>query len=441
MYKGINRLYLVIFFIILIPFSSYSQELSLKDLIDRALQNNQNIKSSILDVDIADKRISEVKSNMLPQVTINGDYKYYTKLPLQLVDASLLGGPENTYIPLEFGTPWNLGTTISAGQLIYSQQYINGVKLAHTGKDLSQLIVKKSKEDIAYNISVIYYNAQIISSNIQFIKSNIVNIEKLISTGELLYENQMIKYSDVDKLKLNKTMLETQEKSVKETYDELINMLKFLSGIPQSDSLSINQEISTKSDILPFSMATNERIEVKLIEKQKELNELERKNIYAGYIPTLSAYGVYNYTFYGKGGEADLFKGYPTNWFGLQINWNLFDGLGRKSKVEQKEVESMKLDLQLNQVNENIKMELQNAKNQILLQESNIESRKEQLNLAEKIYGQTQQQFKEGLINITEVIQSDNSLREAQNNYLVSLVNLLNAQLSWKKAAGKLIND
>jgi outer membrane protein TolC len=85
-------------------------------------------------------------------------------------------------------------------------------------------------------------------------------------------------------------------------------------------------------------------------------------------------------------------------------------------------------------------MELTNAKNQIALQESNIQSRKDQLSLAEKIYGQVRQQFNEGLINITEVLQSDNSLREAQNNYLVSLVNLLNAQLSWKKAAGKLLN-
>ncbi|HPS65055.1 MAG TPA: TolC family protein, partial [Ignavibacteria bacterium] len=74
-------------------------------------------------------------------------------------------------------------------------------------------------------------------------------------------------------------------------------------------------------------------------------------------------------------------------------------------------------------------------------QNTNIKSRKEQLSLAEKIYDQTQLQFKEGLINITDVIQSDNSLREAQNNYLVSTINLLNARLSWKKASGKLINE
>jgi outer membrane protein TolC len=438
MYNIAKRIFLALIFSI--PLFLNAQEISLKDLISKSLQNNQTIKTSALDVTIADKKISEVKFNMLPQVNINGDYKYYTQMPLQLVPASTLGGQENVYIPFEFGTPWNLGTTISAGQLIYSQQYINGVKMAHTGKDLSQLLLKKSKEDIVYNVSALYYNAQIVSANVGFIKSNIGNMEKLISTGELLYENQMIKYTDVEKLRLNKTMLETQEKTIIVTYDELINMLKFLSGIPQTDNISISKDISTKSDIQSFRMDKAERIELKLIEKQKELNELERKNLIAGYLPSLYAYGVYNYTFYGKGGGADLFKGYPASWIGLQLSWNIFDGLGRKTKIDQKNVENMKLDLQLNQINENISMELTNAKNQIALQESNIQSRKDQLSLAEKIYGQVRQQFNEGLINITEVLQSDNSLREAQNNYLVSLVNLLNAQLSWKKAAGKLLN-
>lgn len=439
MHKSGKTGFLIIILTFLIPCGLMAQELTLKDLINKALLNNQNIKSSVLDNSIAEERISEVKSNMLPHLNVNGDYKYYTQMPIQLVPASSLGGPVNVYVPFEFGTPWNLGTTISLGQLIYSQEYITGLKLAHTGKELRGMMVRKTKEDIAYNISSIYYNAQILSEQTNFVKNNISNMEKFISIGELLFENQMVKYSDVEKLRLNKTMLETQEKTIKATYDELINMLKFLSGIPQSDNLNINNEISMKTDILQYSNIKPDRIEVKLIEKQKELNELERKNIFAGYLPSLSAYGVYNYTYFGKGGGADLFKGYPASWVGLQLNWNIFDGLGKKSKIEQKNIEFKKLDLNLNQLNESINMELTNAKNQIILQQSTIQSRKEQLNLAEKIYTQTQLQFKEGLVNITDVLQSDNSLREAQNNYLVSIIKLLNAELSWKKAAGKLL--
>lgn len=441
MYKVTNIIKIVLFFVFIIPSGAAAQEKGLNELLSIALQNNQSIQSSVLDDSIAEERISEVKTNMLPHISISGEYKYYTQLPIQLVPASVMKGPENLYMPFEFGTPWNLSTTISMGQLLYSQEYITGVQLAHTGKELTSLLVHKSKEEVVYNVSAAYYNAQVLNAQLNYVRSNITNMERLISTGELLYENQMIKYIDVEKLKLNKTMLEAQEKTLKASYDELINLLKFLCGISQSNELSINNEISAKTDILPYGNVKPDRIEIKLLKKKKELNELERKNIIAGFIPRLSVYGVYNYTFFAKGGGADLFKGYPASWIGLQLSWNIFDGLERNLKIEQKDIEYRKLNLQMNQLNENINMEMNNAKNQVILQESLILSRKEQLALAEKLYEQTQLQFKEGIVNITDVIQSDSSLREAQNNYIVSVIKLLNAQLSWKKSTGKLINN
>lgn len=416
------------------------EAVSLKDLIAKALQNSQTVKSAITDYAIAGEKINEVKTNMLPQINISGDYKYYSQIPKQLMDASALGGHPGSYMSFGSGIPWNLGTTISLGQLIYSQEYITGVKLAHSGEEMYELLIRKSKEDIAYNVSSAYYNAQILTSQMNFVEDNIKNTEKLIATGELLYENQMIKHTDVDKLLLSKTMLETQKQTIKESYDEVINVLKLLSGIPQTEPLEIEKTISINSFTQPLDIKPD-RIELRLMEKKKEITELERKNIVAGFIPSLSAYGVFNYTYYGKGGEYSVFKGFPASWFGVQLNWNIFDGTKRQSKIKQNDLEIKKLNLQMNQLNENISMEMKNAIQQINLQNTNIKSRKEQLSLAEKIYDQTQLQFKEGLINITDVIQSDNSLREAQNNYLVSTINLLNARLSWKKASGKLINE
>ena len=435
-----RKISFVLFLILSFTLTCKAQEVKLEDLINTALKNSQNVRTAILDDSIADERITEIKSNMLPQVSVNGDYKYYSQIPVQLISASIMGGPPNYYVPFEFGVPWNLGTTFSLGQLLFSQEYITGVKMAKTGKELSELSLKKTKEELVYNLSASYYNAQIINAQMDFIRGNITNISKLIETGKLLYENQMIKYSDVEKLQLNKTMLETQEQTLAVTYSEIINLLKFLAGIPQPDSLKIDNNITTKADIFRYTKIKPDRTEVRLLEKKKELYEIERKNIFAGYLPTLSAYGIYNYTFFGKGGGADLFKGYPASWFGLQLKWNIFDGLNRKSRMEQKDIELKKIDLQMNQLNENISMEMNNAMNQIILQRSTIQNRKEQLSLAEKLYDQTQLQFKEGLVTITDVIQSENSLKEAQNNYIVSIVKLLYAQLSWNKAAGKLIN-
>jgi len=59
--------------------------------------------------------------------------------------------------------------------------------------------------------------------------------------------------------------------------------------------------------------------------------------------------------------------------------------------------------------------------------------------LAEKVYTQTQLQFKEGTTALTEVIQAENAVQDAQNNYLNTLINLRSADLNWKKASGTII--
>ena len=53
--------------------------------------------------------------------------------------------------------------------------------------------------------------------------------------------------------------------------------------------------------------------------------------------------------------------------------------------------------------------------------------------------GQTTLQLREGLADITDLLNAENSLREAQTNYLNTLINLRSAQLELDKATGHLL--
>ncbi|MNL74362.1 Outer membrane efflux protein [compost metagenome] len=84
-------------------------------------------------------------------------------------------------------------------------------------------------------------------------------------------------------------------------------------------------------------------------------------------------------------------------------------------------------------------MEENNARNKFGVEQKNIHAKKEQVALAERVYKQIQLQFKEGTVSLTDVIQAENSLLDAQSNYLTSLVQILKAELEWKKATGQLV--
>lgn len=416
-----------------------AQELSLNQLLDAALKNNFDVQSAQLDEKKTNARIDEVKSNLLPSVTVQGDYRRYIKIPGQVVPGSAFGGPEGTYTTLAFGLPYNLSTTAQVTQALYNPSVRYALKAANLNRELTSLSTVKTKEDVAYNVTDAYYNLVTVVQQMAFLDSNLLSLDRLYKVSDLLYQNQLGQRVDKDRIMINKTTTETQLATLKDNYQQLVNLLKFYSGIPQSEPLRI--AVSVSEVMMPSAGNFDEkrRTDVMLLEKQRELNSLQDKNIKAGFIPTVNAYGTANLTYYGKGGEYSTFQQVPGYWAGLQLNWSVFDGYARKAKRRQNEIDNDKLAVQLKQVSQSIQMEEANARNKFSVEQRNIDAKKEQVALADRVYKQIQLQFKEGVVSLTDVIQAENSLLDAQSNYLTSLVQILKAELEWKKATGSLI--
>lgn len=418
-----------------------AQAITLDQLISKALTSNFDVQASRLDELKTEARIAEVKANARPQVNLTGDYKRYLKIPGQVIPASVFGGPEGTYSAVAFGLPYNFSTSVQASQALYNQGVTIGLKAAKVSRDLSALQTQKTKEDVAYTISATYYNLQTTAQQIAFLRSNLASTERLIRITDLLRQNQLAKGIDVDRLQLSKLSSQTQIESLQATYNQLLNTLKFLAGMSQTDSLQVQTAIDETVPVTPANEYTINRTDLQLLDRQKSLNTLEQRTIKSGFVPTVSAYGVANSSVYAIGGDNSYIKNLPGYWLGLQLNWSVFDGFARKAKLSQKRIDEQKLDVQLRQVSESISMDIANSRNQFLVQQQNLSANQSQVALAEKVYAQTQLQFKEGTVDITDVVQAENSLREAQTNFLNTLVKIRSAELDWKKATGSLITQ
>ncbi|WP_138991412.1 TolC family protein [Larkinella sp. C7] len=416
-----------------------AQDLTLQQLIDKALTSNLSVQSAQFDETKTEARIAEVKAGARPSVNLTGDYKRYLKIPGQVVPTSAFGGPEGSYQTLAFGLPYNLSTSVQASQALYNPSVMIGLKAAKTSREVSALQTRQVKEDVAYNVAATYYNLQTTAQQMAFLRRNIVSSDKMIQITDLQRQNQLAKGVDVDRLRLSKTASETQIESLQATYNQLLNLLKYLTGTPQSEPLAVLTQIDETAPTVTFDAPAINRTDLLLLDRQKALNALDLQNIKAGFLPTVSAYGVANSTVYAIGGDNSYLKNVPGYWVGLQLNWNVFDGLARKSRVTQKKLDNQKLETQLQQTRESITMDVTNAQNKLLVEQRNLTTNRAQVTLAEKIYTQTQLQFKEGTVGISEVIQTEDELRNAQNTYLSTLVAFRSAELDWKKATGNLI--
>jgi len=436
-YFGKKLIILIIIVLFQVPAILSAQTLSLEQCIDTALQYNRTIKLSQQDVFLSNEKNKETKGNLLPKLNGMADYRYYTDLPYQLMPAAAFGGPEGTYKEVQFGVPQSLNANLQLAVPIYNPTAYSAIKTTRIASELSEIQKIKTDEDVVMEVSNAYYNAQILLNQLAFLDSNIINTNKLVQTTTLLYQQQVAKGTDVDRLKLQMDQATNQRNTVFSQQQQVLNALKFLMGKPVSDSIEVLRSENSDVEVNFQSQVTTDML---LIDKKIAFNNSELKGLKNSGLPSLSAYGVYGTTGFGSTGSNSFFNFHPIGYVGAQLSIPLFNGTITKHKIVQKKIDLQKTNIQKELVTEKSKLDLINAEMQYALANQNIATVDDQIKLAKKIYNNTVLQNKQGMANITDLLMADNSLRETQQNYIVALVNLRKAELEYKRVTGNLIS-
>jgi outer membrane protein TolC len=142
--------------------------------------------------------------------------------------------------------------------------------------------------------------------------------------------------------------------------------------------------------------------------------------------------------------EFDIFKS-NKQWFqsaalGFELKIPIFSGGQKYSKVQQSQLNVEKANENLKHTEQAIKVELSNNFIQFKNAVDNIQNEKENLDLAESVYKNTQLEFSQGTASSLDLVQSESALRETQNNYYSKLLTLYIAKLDLEKSQGTLIN-
>ena len=428
--------YLLVIFTLLIPAIVPAQTLSLNQCIDTALIYNRNIRLAQQDGLIANEKNREAKSTLLPKLTGFADYRYYTDLPYQIMPQAAFGGPQGTYKEIQFGVPQNLSTNLQFAMPLFNPTALSAIKSTHIAGELSEIQKRKTDEDVVMEVSNAYYNAQVLLNQLAFMDSNIINTNKLVQTTTLIYQQQLAKGTDVDRLKLQLEQLTTQRSTISSQHQQVLNALKFLMGKPISDSIQV-QINETSIDEITFQPKTI--TDILLIDKRMEFSLSELSGLKNSRLPSVNAYGVYGTNGFGTTGTNSFFNFHPIGYVGAQLSVPLFNGMVTKHKIDGKKIEVNKTIIQKEILTEKANLDLVNAEMQLNIANTTIATVNTQIELAKKIYNNTVLQNQQGMANITDLLLADNSLREAQQNYIVALINLRRAELEYKRVTGNLI--
>lgn len=436
---NIHKQTLLLLFILIGFQAAQAQVWTLQHCIDTAQVHNKNLQMSRNNISIGEQKEKEAKANLIPKLTANADYKYFTNLPYQLMPLSTFNptAPEGQFKEAQFGVPHNINANLQLSMPLYNPQVYGAIQTTKIASELTELQYQKTEEQIYFEISNLYYNAQILHHQLAFIDSNLVNATRLLKNMQLLNEQLLAKGVDVSKVKLQVAQLTTQKESINSKYEQVLNALKFAMGVSIEQNLQIEPNIQYQN---ANEYTTSSILDIRIIKTQNRLLSSELSTLNKSrFLPSINLIGMYGTTGFGYDKQPnDFLKFYPIGFAGIQLSYPIFNGTVTQRKINQKRFELQNNELQFGLLTEQNNMQVQNAKMQKEVAKKTVETTIEQIQLAQTIYEQTIIQQKQGTASLTDVLLADNALREAQQTYLSAVIDYLKADLELKKLTGNI---
>jgi outer membrane protein TolC len=146
-----------------------------------------------------------------------------------------------------------------------------------------------------------------------------------------------------------------------------------------------------------------------------------------------------NYSTFQQGNNLIFFENPEGNWFnsslfGISMNIPIFSSLQRSSRTQQAKISLMQSEIMKEEISENLKLQVNTAKNTYQFALDNFQSTRQNLALAESIAEKEQTKFFEGLsssINLTNV---QNQLFRSQQQYIQSILEIIQSKVELENA-------
>ncbi len=423
------------------------QTITLQDALNYALQNSKAVTKARLDVESVDYQIKEVRSAALPQIDGTSQVVRNIKAQKFILPAEFMGGAPGEFIAVTAGTTWSAMSQVQLNQQIFNQQVFTGLRASRSSKEFYQIASKLAEENLIQLVATNYYQVIITREQLQVIDANLERVSKLEEIVSNQYELGLAKRIDLDRVKVNKVNILTQREELLNGISQQENLLKYYMGMPINEEINIPaSSLSALENETSLKIVSNNAFDVErlsdyqILRKQEELLGFQRKAYLSEFYPTLSL-GA-NYLYNTQSNRFDLYTNKALN-FGmsavtLTLNVPIFDGGGRSARVKQATIDIQKIQEDIKDSSNALKMAYENAKIQIKNSLNTIEAQKGNTILAEEVFNSIQNNYHNGLASLTDLLNAETDLVAAQNLYNTALLNYKVAEIELIKSNGNI---
>ena len=431
-------LFIFALFSVMIPMGA-QETLMLEDCLRIGIENNLSLKTSRNEVLKGKHTLSENHAKLLPQINAVASFNDNFEPPVSVTDGSAYGKLYNVTKTLQY----NAAAGLQLQMPLYNQTVYTSIEIARTLNQLNELSYEKAKEDLVMQISKMYFLAQNTVEQLNLVRDNIARLKELRDITVAFYDNEMAVEVDVQRVNINLENLQVQYDNAKAMLTQQYNMLKYVMDYPAERDIAVVETNAEEVTTATFNGLNTNQYELLLLQEKSRLAEQQKKIVGHGYLPTLSLTGSWMYSAYTDKFKNWFHSGPSNHWYdsyglGLSLRVPVFDGFDKRSRIRKAKIDVENARLSYTNALKNMETQYLNAINELQNSERNYRKQRDNCRLAENVCKVTNHRYREGISSMTEVLQDEMRVSEAQNNYLTAHYNYQIANLTLLKLTKQL---
>ncbi|SEN14775.1 Outer membrane protein TolC [bacterium A37T11] len=424
-----------------LPHSRAQEKWDLKKCIAYGLENHGSVQIFANQREAAKAVVKENLAAYMPNIRVDGNIEDNLKVQESVIPAGLFGDHD---IRVAFTKRFNTNASVQLDQTIYDQSLITGLKANKYSDKQAVLQMEQNQENLIYQISTTYYQLFVSKEQLALLNENLASIKQQQDITALRVEKGVTTEVDLNKIQVNYHNILSQIRIAQNNLEYIENGLKNAMGYPLDRPLPIDSlKVPDAQPALVYPDSANgfqveNRTDYQISQVNSSLAAIDEQRIQMGIIPKVSLFGRYGAIGFGDqlGPAINTMSSFSS--IGVKVTVPLLDGFKRQAQYKEAKykylnaVASLKLDEQKYQ------MEYQNSQNNYFQAQKNIDSDRKNMELAKSVFNITDLQYQKGVAGLTDWLSAQQSLREAQNNYLQALYNSCLARIDLAKANGTL---
>lgn len=388
------------------------------ELLQKVTEKNLQLKLANQEVEVAKAELLQTRAMYLPNV--NASYTAITtNNPLMAFGARLNQGrvTMQDFDPSKLNNPDNISnfaTKLEVQQPIYNQDMAYQKKAGQVKAEALAIKAERTSDYIKFEIAKAYMQLQLAYKAVETLenaKNTTLANKKIIDN---YFKNGMIQKSDVLYMEVRVSEIESHLQFAKSNVRNASDYIYFLLGEESNNRiLKPTEKLDYQTYMLEETPKLNAaRKDLQAYEKSLEAYDLMIKSSKSKFLPRLNAFGSFE-MYDNKPYQFDS-SGYL---LGVQLSWNVFDGLKSKSEQEKYKTERIKAETELQQYTQHSQLEINKASRQVKDADNKVNLTKQALEQAKEAYRIRKNRYDQGLEKSSDLLVAETMMSQKELDY------------------------